>query len=89
MLWKLPKDVNFPYTKAEERAVRDTIFLGMNSQWARDKATNLMNDKGKELKVEFLMNQLEIEDCNAHYNSLSQLDSNKTVNFAAHDHRQN
>ena len=61
----------------------------MNSQRARDKAINLMNEEGKELTVEFLMDQLETEDCNAHHKSLSQLDSNITMNFAAGDHRQN
>ena len=66
-----------------------TIFLGMNSTWARDKAINLMNEEGKELTVEFLMQQLEIKDCNAHHKSLSQLDSSMTINFAAHDCRQN
>ena len=35
------------------------------------------------------MQQLEIEDCNAHHKSLSQLDSSTSVNFAASDHRQN
>ena len=45
-------------TKAEERAIRDTIFLGMNSTKARDKAINLMNEEGKELTVDFLMQQL-------------------------------
>ena len=35
------------------------------------------------------MNQLEIKDCNAHHKSLSQLDSNTSVNVAAYDHRQN
>ena len=79
----------FPCTKAEERAIRDTIFLGMNSTWARDKTINLMNEEGKELTVEFLMQQLEIEDCNAHHKSLSQLGSTTSVNFAAYDHRQN
>ena len=48
-----------------------------------------MNEEGKELTVEFLMNQLAIEDCNAHHKSLSQLDSTTSVNFAAYDHRQN
>ena len=33
--------------------------------------------------------QLEIEDCNAHHKSLSQLDSSTSVNFAAYDHQQN
>ena len=61
----------------------------MNSTQARDKAINLMNEEGKKLTVEFLMQQLEIEDCNAHHKSLSQLDSSMSVNFAAHDRRQN
>ena len=59
----------------------------MNSTWARDKAINLMNEEGKELTVEFLMQQLEIEDCNAHHKSLSQLDSTTSVNFAVYNHR--
>ena len=41
---KIAKRCKFPKLEAEERAVRDTIFLGMNSQWARDKAINLMNE---------------------------------------------
>ena len=67
---KIAKRCKFPCTKAEERAIRDTIFLGMNSARARDKAINLMNEEGKELTVEFLMQQLKIEDCNAHHKSL-------------------
>ena len=47
-----------------------------------------MNEEGKELTVEFLMQQLEIEDCNAQHKSLSQLDSTTSVNFATYDHRQ-
>ena len=39
--------------------------------------------------VDFLMQQLEIEDCNAHHKSLSQLDSSTSINFAAYDCRQN
>ena len=35
------------------------------------------------------MNQLAVEDCNAHHKSLSQLESTTSMNFAAHDHRQN
>ena len=35
------------------------------------------------------MNQLEIEDCNSHHRSLSQLDSTTSVNFVPYDHRQN
>ena len=86
---KIAKRCKFPCTNAEEMAIRDTIFLGMNSTRARDKAINLMNEKGKEFIVEFLMQQLEVEDCNAYHKSLSQLDSTTSVNFAAYDYRQN
>ena len=86
---KIAKRCQFPNPEAEERAIRDAIFLGMSSQWARDKAINFMNEEGKELTVEFLMNQLAAEDCNAHHKSLSQLDSTSSMNFAAYDHRQN
>ena len=55
----------------------------------RDKTINLMNEEGKELTVDFLMQQLEIEDCNTCEKSLSQLDSSTSVNFAAYDCRQN
>ena len=48
-----------------------------------------MNEEGKELTVEFPMNQLAVEDCSAHHKSLSQLDSTTSVNFAAYDCRQN
>ena len=48
-----------------------------------------MNEEAKELTVEFLMNQLAIEDCNAQHKILSQLNSSSSVNFAAYDHRQN
>ena len=86
---KIAKRCQFPNPEAEERAIRDAIFLGMNSQQARDKAINLMNEEGKELTVEFLMNQLAIEDCNAQHKILSQLNSSSSMNFAAYDHRQN
>ena len=86
---KIAKKCQFPNPEAEERAIRDAIFLGMNSQRARDKAINLMNEEGKELTVGFLMNQLAIEDCNAQHKILSQLNSSSSMNFAAYDHRQN
>ena len=85
---KIAKRCQFPNPEAEERTIRDAIFLGMNSQWARDKAINLTNEEAKELTVEFLMNQLAVEDCNAHHKSLSQLNSTSSMNFAAYDHRQ-
>ena len=59
---KIVKRCKFLNPEAEERAIRDAIFLGMSSQQARDKAINLMNEGVKELTVEFLMNQLAIED---------------------------
>ena len=55
---KIVKRCKFPNEKAEERAIRDALFLGMNSTKVRDKAINLMNEEGKELTVDFLMTQL-------------------------------
>ena len=86
---KIVKRCQFPCQKAEERAIRDAIFMGMNSQWAMDKAINLMNEEGKEVTVEFLMNHLAVEDGNTQHKFLSQLNSNSAMNFAAYDHRQN
>ena len=40
---KIVKRYQFPNPEAEERAIRDAIFLGMNSQQANNKAINLMN----------------------------------------------
>ena len=48
-----------------------------------------MNEERKELTVEFLMNQLAVEDCNAQHKVLSQLNSSSSMKFAAYDHRQN
>ena len=86
---KIVKRCQFPCQKAEERAIRDAIFMGMNSQRARDKAINLMNEEGKEVTVEFLMNHLAVEDGNTQHKFLSQINSNSSMNFAAYDHRQN
>ena len=85
---KIAKRCKFPCTKAEERAIRDTIFFSMNGTKAGDKAIDLMNEERK-LTVDSLMQQLEVEDCNAHYKSLSQLDSGTSINLAAYDCRQN
>ena len=86
---KIVKRCQFPCQQAEERAIRDAIFMGMNSQWARDKAINLMNEEGKEVTVEFLMNHLAVEDGNTQHKFLSQINSNSSMNFAAYDRRQN
>ena len=86
---EIEKRCQFPNQEAEDRAIRDAIFIGMNSQRARDKAINLMNEEGKEVTVEFLMNHLAVEDGNTQHRFLSQLDSTSSVNMVAYDHRQN
>ena len=86
---QIVKRCQFPNQKAEERAFRDAIFIGMNSQRARDKAINLMNEEGKEVTVEFLMNHLAVEDGNTQHKFLSQLNSSSSVNMIAYDRRQN
>ena len=86
---QIVKRCQFPNQEAEERAVRDAIFIGMNSQWARDKAINLMNEEGKEVTVEFLMNHLAVEDENTQHRFLSQLDSSSSMNMIAYECRQN
>ena len=84
---EIVKRCRFPNQAAEERAVRDAIFIGMNIQWAKDKAINLMNEEGKEVTVEFLMNT--VEDGNSQHRFLSQLDSSTSVNMVAYDRQQN
>ena len=86
---QIVKRCQFPNQEAEERAIRDAIFIGMNSQRARDKAINLMNEEGKEVTVEFLMNHLAVEDGNTQHRFLSQLNSSSSMNMIAYDHRQN
>ena len=87
---EIVKRCRFPNQEAEERAVRDAIFIGMNSQRAKDKAINLMNEEeGKEVTVEFIMNHLAVEDGNSQHRFLSQLDSNTSMNMVAYDCLQN
>ena len=87
---EIVKRCRFPNQEAEDRAVRDAIFIGMNSQWAKDKAINLMNEEeGKEVTVELLLNHLAVEDGNTQHRFLSQLDSNTSVNMVAYYCRQN
>ena len=86
---KIVKRCQYPNQEAEERAVRDAIFMGMNSQRARHKAINLMNEEGKQVTVEFLMNHLAVEDGNTQHKFLSQINSISFVNIIAYDHRQN
>ena len=87
---EIVKRCRFPNQAAEDRAVRDAIFIGMNSQQTKDKAINFMNEEeGKEVTVEFLLNHLAVEDGNSQHRFLSQLDSSSSVNMIAYDHRQN
>ena len=87
---EIVKRCHFPNQAAEDRAVRDAIFIGMNSQWTKDKAINFMNEEdGKEVTVEFLLNHLAVEDGNSQHRFLSQLDSSTSVNVVAYDRRQN
>ena len=48
-----------------------------------------MNEEGKLVTVEFLLNHLAVEDSNTQHKFLSQLNSNSSVNMIAYDHRQN
>ena len=63
LIHKTAKRCKFPNAEAEERATRDTLYLGMKSQKVRDKCINLMND-GDELTIDFIMKHLEVEDSN-------------------------
>ena len=48
-----------------------------------------MNEEGKQVTVEFLLNHLAVEDSNTQHKFLSQLNSNSSVNMIAYDRRQN
>ena len=48
-----------------------------------------MNEEGKQVTVEFLLNHLAVEDGNTQHKFLSQLNSNSSVNMIAYDCRQN
>ena len=48
-----------------------------------------MNEEGKKVTVEFLLNHLAVEDGNTQHKFLSQLDSNSSMNMIAYDRRQN
>ena len=84
---KMVRRCNFPNKEAGERSIKD-VYRGMNSQCVRDKALNLTNNEKGELTIEFLMQHLEIEDSNSHHKSLSQMDSNITVNYTTYHQRQ-
>ena len=48
-----------------------------------------MNEEGKQVTVEFLMNHLAVEDCNTQHKFLSKINSSSFVNMIAYDRRQN
>ena len=86
---QIVKRCQFPCQQVEERAIRDAIFIGMNSQQARDKAINFMDEEEKEVTVEFLMNHLAVEDGSTQHKFLSQINSSSSMNMITYDHRQN
>ena len=75
--------------KGRGKSRQGAIFIGMNSQRARDKAINFMNEEEKEVTVEFLMNHLAVEDGNTQHKFLSQINSSSSMNMIAYDRRQN
>ena len=48
-----------------------------------------MNEEGKQVTVEFLMNHLAVEDGNTQHKFLSQINSSSSMNMIAYDRRQN
>ena len=76
-------------SRGRRKSYQGCNLFGHEQSRARDKSINLMNEEGKELAVDFLMNQLAIEDCNTQHKILSQLNSSSSVNFAAYDCRHN
>ena len=85
---KIVKRCQFPNPEAEDRAIRDAVFFGYEQSMGQGQTINLMNEEAKDLTVDFLMNQLAIEDCNTPHKFPSQLNSSSSVNFAAYDCRQ-
>ena len=79
------KRCNFPNKEAEERAIKNVLFLGIKSTHANDKAINLMNEEGNGLTAEFLMQHLEIDNLNSHNKRLSHLDFTASVNFVPYN----
>ena len=78
-----------PKPRGRRKNYQGCNLFGYEQSTGQGQAINLMNEEGKELTVDFLMNQLAIEDCNAQHKVLSQLNSSSSVNFAAYDCRQN
>ena len=48
-----------------------------------------MNEEGKQVTVEFLLNHLAVKDGNTQHKFLSQLNSNSSINMIAYNRRQN
>ena len=48
-----------------------------------------MNEEGKQVTVEFLMNHLAVEDGNTQHKFLSQINSSSSMNMIPYDGRQN
>ena len=52
---KTAKRCTFPNKEAEERAIRDVLYRGMNSQRVRHKCINFINNDNGELTIHFIM----------------------------------
>ena len=48
-----------------------------------------MNEEGKQVTLEFLMNHLAVEDGNTQHKFLSQINSSSSMNMIAYNCRQN
>ena len=88
LITKTVKRCKFPNIEAEEKAIRDTLYLGMNSQHVRDKCITLLNNgKDEEFTTEFPVQHLEIEDSNTYHKSVRKLEMSTAVNYMQFGHR--
>ena len=85
---KTARQCNFPNKEAEEKAIRDVMYRGMNSQRVRDKCINSYNN-GEEISIQVLLRYLEVEDSNTRHKSLGHLDFTTSANYMHYDQRQN
>ena len=84
---KSARQSNFPNKEAEERAMRDMIYRGLDSQRVKDRCINSYNN-AEEISIEFLMKHLEVGDSNIHHKSLNHLDFTAKVSYMCYDQRQ-
>ena len=76
-------------SRGRRKSYQGCNLFGYEQSMDQGQSYQSMNEEAKELPVEFLVNQLAIEDCNAQHKIPFQLNSSSSVNFAAYNHRQN